>query len=72
MKITQMRGIHHQLAKRNLGDDLNMYKVNFKWVPHALDNSQKAVRVQVSRDLLDFLESRPDQILSNVYTGDET
>jgi hypothetical protein len=71
-KIAQMPGIHHETVKRILRNDLNMPRVNFKWVSHALDSCQKAVCVQVSRELLDFLESRTDRSLSNVYTGDET
>jgi hypothetical protein len=39
---------------------------------HALDSSQKTVRVQVWRRLLDFLESRTGRSLWNAYTGDET
>jgi hypothetical protein len=46
-----MPGIHHKTETRMLRDDLSMRKVKFKWVPHALDSSQKAVRVQVSREL---------------------
>jgi hypothetical protein len=48
-----------------------MRKVNFKWLPHARNSPQKAVRVEASRELLAFLESRTDQSLSNVYTEDE-
>jgi hypothetical protein len=70
--IAQMLGIHDETVKRILRNDLNTRKVNFKWVPNALDSCQKAVRVQVSRELLDFLESRTDRGLSNLYTGDET
>jgi hypothetical protein len=71
-KIAQMLGIHHETVKRILRNDLNMRKVNFKWVPHALNSSQKAVRVPVLRQLLDFLENRTDRGLSNVYTRDQT
>jgi hypothetical protein len=71
-KIAQILGVHQETVERNLRDDLNMRKVNFKWVPHALDNSQKGARVHVSRKLLDFLESGADRSLSNIYTGDET
>jgi hypothetical protein len=67
-----MLGIHHKTVKRILRDDLNMRKLNFKSGPHALGSSQKVVLFQVSRELLDFLESHPDQSLLNVYTGNET
>jgi predicted XRE-type DNA-binding protein len=71
-KIAQTLGVHHETIKHVLRDDLNMRKVNLKWVLHALGSSQKAVGVQVSRELLDLLESRTDQSLLNVHTGDET
>jgi hypothetical protein len=67
-----MLGPHNETIKCILRGDLNMHKVNFKGVLHALDSSQKAVRVQVLRELLDVLESRTDRSLSNMYTGDET
>jgi hypothetical protein len=71
-KIAQMLRVHYDAVKCLLHDDFDMRKGNFEWVPHPLDRSQKAVPVQVSRELLDFLESRTSRSLSNVYTGDET
>jgi hypothetical protein len=71
-KIAPMLGVHHETIKGILRDYLNICKLNFKWMPHALDSSQKASCVQVSRQLLAFLESRAGRNLSNVYTGDET
>jgi hypothetical protein len=67
-----MLSIHHETIKRILPYALNMRKVNFKWVPHTLDNSKKAVRRHVSRERLNFLESRTDRSLSNGYIVDET
>jgi hypothetical protein len=55
-KIAEMLDIHHETAKRILHDGLNMHKVL-----HALDGSQKVVRVQASRELLDFIETRTDR-----------
>jgi hypothetical protein len=43
-KIAQMPRIHHDTVKDILRDDLNMLKVNFKWVPHALNSFHKPVR----------------------------
>jgi hypothetical protein len=68
--IAHMPGVHHETIKRVLRDGVNMRKVNFKLVSHALKSSQKAVRVQVSREPLEFLESRTGRSLSTVYTGD--
>jgi hypothetical protein len=62
-KVAQMLGIHHETVKHILRDDLNMRKAYFKRVTHAVNSSQKAVQVQVSRGSLDFLESRTDRCL---------
>jgi histone-lysine N-methyltransferase SETMAR len=70
-KIAHILGIHHETVKSILRSDLNMRKVNFKWLLHALNNSQKAARAEVSGELLAFLERRTDRNLSNVYPGDE-
>jgi histone-lysine N-methyltransferase SETMAR len=71
-QIGHMLGFHHDTVKRILCEDLQMRKVNCKWIPHTLSSSQKAARVQVSKDLLEFLEGTSDRNLCNVYTGDET
>jgi hypothetical protein len=65
-EIAHVLRIHREKVKSILRGDLNMRKVNFKWLPHALNSSQKAARVDVSRELLAFLESRTDRSLSNV------
>jgi hypothetical protein len=49
--------MHHETVKSILREDLKMRKVNFKWVPHMLNSSHKASLVEVSRELLDSLES---------------
>jgi transposase len=59
-KIAHILGIHYETVKSILRSDLNMRKVNFKWLPHALNSSQKSARVEASRELLAFLESRTD------------
>jgi hypothetical protein len=40
-KIAHLLGIHHETVKSIMRSDLNMRKVNFKWLPHALNNSQR-------------------------------
>jgi hypothetical protein len=70
--IAQMLGIYHETLKWILYDDLQRRRVNFKWVPHAFDAFQKAARVEISRELLAFRESRTDRHLCSGHTGDET
>jgi hypothetical protein len=67
-----MLGIHHETVKRIRHNDFNLPKVNFSWVPRALNRSQKVIRVQVFRGLLDFLESPTNRSLPKACTGDET
>jgi hypothetical protein len=59
-RIAEILGIRHETVKRILRDDLNMPKANSGWMLYAPTSSEKAVRVQVSRELLDFLESCTD------------
>jgi hypothetical protein len=59
-QIGHMFGLHQDAAKRILRDDLQMRKVNCKWILHTLSSSQKASRVQVSKDL--FQASKAHQI----------
>jgi hypothetical protein len=47
-KIVQLLGIHNKHIRCILHNGLNIGKANFRWMPHALNSSQKTVRVQVS------------------------
>jgi hypothetical protein len=40
-KIVQPLGIHHEIVKHISRDELNVRKVNFKWVPHVLKTFEK-------------------------------
>jgi hypothetical protein len=55
-------GIHYETVKRILHEYLNMRKLNSQLVPHELNSFQKAVRAQVSRELLDFLETHRTEV----------
>jgi len=71
-KICQILGIHHQTARRIIEEDLQFRRINFRWIPHSLDSSQKASRVRVAKELLQMLEQSSDQTRRNIFTGDET
>jgi hypothetical protein len=70
-RITSILSIHQSTVKHILREDLSLWKVKFKWIPHLLDDHQKSERVQLSTELLEFLESKLKRQLVNVYTGDE-
>jgi transposase len=70
--VATMLNIHYSLAKRIFLKELLLRKVNFKWIPHSLNDHQKQERVRLSKALLQFLESKPTMVLAIVYTGDET
>jgi hypothetical protein len=50
--IGHMLDLRNGRVERNLREDLQVRKVNCKWIPHTLRSSQKAALVQVSKDLL--------------------
>jgi hypothetical protein len=55
-----------------LRNDLQMRKINLKYLPYALDAFQKPTRIDISWEILDFLENHTDRSLCSVYTRDET
>jgi hypothetical protein len=57
--MAQILGDHHENIRHVLRHDLDIRMANVKWVPHALDSSQKDVWVKGSQELLGFLEGRP-------------
>lgn len=53
-------------------NELDMKKVNFKYVPYQLNSFQKAERVRIARLMLKKLENKDSKALSNIVTLDET
>jgi hypothetical protein len=70
--IASILDIHQTIVKYVLREYLLLRKVNFKWIPHLLDDNQKSEWVRLSIELLPFLESKSERQLANVYIGDET
>jgi hypothetical protein len=68
--------IHFRIGKstclRILHEVLRLKKFNLRWVPHSLDDSQKAERVSLSADLLKILLEDQETFFANVLTGDES
>ena len=71
-KIAEIVKADRKTVKRVLIDELNMSKVNFKWIPHILTQEIKVKRIEISKELFEFLTSANDQKLHKVLTQDET
>jgi len=70
-KLAKALGVHQTTMHRVLTEDLGLVRVNFKWIPHSLNDTQKRERVELAGNLLDILESSRAN-WSNIITGDET
>jgi hypothetical protein len=64
--------IHQSTIKCVLREDFLFRKVDFKWIPHLLDNDIKLERFRLSTEFLELLKSKSERPLANVYTEDET
>jgi hypothetical protein len=70
-QIGHMLGPHSDTVNRISREARRCAKMNCRWISHAIESSEKVARVQVAKDLLQFLEGTSNQKLCNVYTGDE-
>jgi transposase len=68
--------IHFKIAKttcsRILHDVLQVKKFNLRWVPHSLDDAQKAERVSLSTDILRVLKENQKTDFVNIIAGDKS
>lgn len=70
--------IEHQLkigssaVRTIIHDHLHLKKVLTRFVPHHLSDFQKAERVRICHETLNFLNNGGHQIFSKIVTGDET
>ena len=67
-KLAEEVGISRERINHILHQELGMRKICKKWVPHVLTEEHRQKRVDISRQLLQILESG----FRNVITGDET
>ena len=56
---------------RVLHDELGLLKRHLRWVPHRLEDSQKALRVAFSHDILEVLRRTQENDFAMLLTGDE-
>lgn len=68
-RISSILEIPHTMTQRILNEDLQKRWVATKWIPHNLTESNRAIRVERCRDLIEAFKSR--QCLSNLISIDE-
>lgn len=71
-KIAKKVGADPKTVKKVLIDKLRMRKVNFKWIPYVLSLEQKAKRIEIAKELFEFLHNCNEKKLRKVLTQDET
>jgi hypothetical protein len=68
--------VYFRIAKatclRILHDVLHSRKFNLRWVPHSLDDTQKAEQVSLSAELVRVLKENQKTGLGSIITGDES
>ena len=62
--------VDHKTVSKILKAELNMVKVNVKWVPKILTDEQKIMRVEACKVMLRAIDAMEN--LDNLYTQDET
>lgn len=70
--ISEVLNIPKTTVGEIIKEELKMKKVSARWVPHRLDENQRAKRKQVSLSMSQRCESEGMAFLENVITGDET
>ena len=70
-KLAKIFVVDHKTMHTILTEDLNLVRVNFKWIPHTLSESQRRERVALAHGLLGVLAS-DERDWINIITGDET
>jgi len=71
-KISSKLNISRETVKKILNKDLDLVKMNLRWIPYYLDDSRKKIRVEKSKELLYCLENTPRKERCNILTADET
>ena len=69
-ELAAMLGVDKNTVIKILREDLQMTKVNFRWIPKELSDELKAKRVIIATKMLETIQN--SKKWGNVYTGDET
>jgi hypothetical protein len=65
-------GIHHETIRRILKEELGQCKVNSKWIPHSLTNSQIEQLVDISTEFLQFIEESSPQKRAPIFARNQS
>lgn len=71
-KLGKILGHHTSTITSCLREQMGLMRVNFRWIPYSLNESQKRKRVEMAAELLEFLRPKSASQLKHVITGDET
>lgn len=70
--ISDNIGISHESVRKILSEDLDMKKMNCRWIPKILTEAEKRQRVSTSRSILSAYADDWDSFVYRLVTGDET
>jgi len=70
-ELEALTGVLWSSCQRILTEELHMKQVVAKFVPRLLSEDQRAIRLDVCREMKEQLKTEPD-ILSKIITGDES
>ena len=70
-QLAEVLGISYGSASEIIHDQLNLSKLTCRWIPKCLTPDMKAVRVEVSRELLGQLNADRINFYNRLVTGDE-
>ena len=69
--ITNMLNTPKTTILRVLHEEMNYMKLNFRWIPHELDDYKKADRIKAAQEMLEILGNKKNA-WCNIITGNET
>ena len=67
-ELAEEVGISRERVEHTIHEELDMRKICKKWIPHVLTDENRRKQVEISKQLLQILESS----FRNIITGDET
>ncbi|KAI6648146.1 Transposase [Oopsacas minuta] len=71
-EVANYVGISTRSAHTILKADLELRKIQVRWIPHCLTFPQKAARLQMAKENLEIYEGSDPRRLLEIVTGDET
>ena len=60
-KLAKKLNVAKQTIKSILIEELHMVKINFKWPPHTLNEKIRKMRIEMAKELQDFLTTASEK-----------